>query len=858
MDKTLELLLQNSSDIVFILDKSFTITAISKAAINFCKRTRSAIINKNFFTIFSAQNIPTPFTQSKLLTAITKKIFSITRQHDEHDDNCCTIKWAAQPLQDSKSILLLGKDVSITKNEIRNYFANILDCIPGILYCKDLDGNYLWCNQFMLNSLGINSLSAIVGKTDADIWPQCAPKLQQSDRAVIKEGRMMPVEEMIAHHNGTEIYCTGMKMPLRNANNKIVGVIGNALNITHLKRIEAELREAKEKAEQANEANDEKNKFISNMEHDLRTPCIGILQTINFLESTKNIKIAPTVNKAMEYIAQAANQLLELLDAVLHFSYMKSDELPIELKAFDIKKIVYNIVTLESPLAKEKNLQLTGNCSNKIPSTIVSDKHRIQRILINLISNAIKFTERGYVKVTMKIAKRIDKKKLLLQISVKDTGIGIPQDKQEAIYERFVRAIPENSANKFKGSGLGLNIVRQFLRDLDGEISVKSRDGKGTEFICLLPVEILSLEEKRLNANTFSDNSLTAGLEDDNSCSLSSSRLEPTVNPTAALGKQLAKSPSINTGLSFTAQEQNPLLQPYSQRDLKILLVEDNQLIQQVTKIMVSNFAKKLDTADTGKLAIALAKQNTYDLAFIDIDLPDTDGYSVAKNIRKFNPTMTLVALTAYTTTTAKDRSLASGINDFLSKPLNNEKMLYVINKWIKPKANTEDNEKSASTPTINTTPTVTSSATSATVTTTTTSTATSSNPATASPTNNGKIISLELGAQFVGNDRKKAEELIGLMLKNFDAKHQELKTNYANKNWKQLERTIHHLRGSIVYCGTPNLQIASAQLHGYLATKSRKQPTIIEKLYKQFIDEVEKVRALYNNDILTKSPEKQ
>lgn len=492
---TLDLLLLNTNDLVFLISKNFKVTAISNSALNFYAFSRIEVLNSNFLNIFATTKFPPPLTQQQLITALEKKITTTTITHNSvaTNNNSHVIKWLAQPVATrnkcrcNQSILLIGKNVSENKNNFQSYFTNIVDCIPGSLYCKNLEGRYLWCNQFMLDTLGFDSLNKIIGKTDFDLWPDNAHKMQQNDRYVIKHGKTIFLEEMFVHRNAKTLHFTGVKMPLRNDNNKIIGIIGNILDITQLKQIETELRTAKEKAEQANEANQEKNKFISNMEHDLRTPCIGILQTIHRLEHTK--KVQSTVKKELTYIAQASNQLLELLDDILYLSRIKSGEIPILFKKFNIKKMIDNITAWEQPIAREKGIELITHCDNNIPKILISDKHRVQRILINLINNAVKFTEKGSVKSAIKLIKHIDNKHVLLQISVKDTGIGIPKNQQEIIYERFFRVTSLNH-NKYKGSGLGLSIVKQFVDELGGEIEVKSQRNKGTEFICVIPLQL--------------------------------------------------------------------------------------------------------------------------------------------------------------------------------------------------------------------------------------------------------------------------------------------------------------------------------------------------------------------------------
>jgi|GEM_PF-6179409 len=686
-------------------------------------------------------------------------------------------------------------DKITTANEFNfGYLGSIIDCIPGSLYCKDLEGRYLWCNQFMLETLHIDSINDIVGKTDLDLWPGNARRLRRNDQHVIKYGKTIFLEEMMSVSNGETVFFTGVKMPLRNASNKIIGIIGNMIDITTLKQTEAELREAKEKAESANEANEEKNKFISNMEHDLRTPCSSILLTVEALETRK---ISSEVRQGLSCIVQATSQLLELLDSIIYFSRMKSGKLPILFKKFSIKQMVDDVVALELPLARDKKIKLLANCDHNIPKVLISDKHRVQRILINLVNNAVKFTQKGLVRIDIKLIKSTCCKNLLLRIAVRDTGIGIPEDKQRDIYERFVRVM-SNTTDEFhpSGSGLGLSIVEQFVHDLDGEIKVKSRLHRGTEFVCILPFQIPLLYK------------ITNGGNGNRSKNID------------GVAKVASRSISFSFGVSRDSK----------QRNLKILLVEDNKLIREVTKVLLSNFTRGLDVASTGEKAVILARKNNYDLIFIDISLPDIDGCEVTKKIRKFDQVVPIVALTAHVSPKIKKHCLASKINDFLAKPLTNKKVGYIIAKWVT-RVGVVDKMKLVSSQQRKNVDDIEST----------------KNAKQSRSKKTQKIIDLQSGVEFVGNDSSKAIKTINMMLRNFDKKKCELERLYLAKQWKQFAQVVHYLRGGIVYCGTPRLRVAVKRLDDCLLTAvaGRKLTVKVNQLYENFLHEIERVRSM-------------
>jgi len=372
---------------------------------------------------------------------------------------------------------------------------NIIDNLPGSIYWKDRDGVYIGRNAYSHEKMRNTNLeknttqNSLIGKTDYDIFAkEVADKYRQHDLEVMESRQELVREELVTLPNGETLVQLSSKRPLRDEIGNIVGIVGNTVDITNLKKIETELRKAKEQLERANII---KTEFIRNMEHDIRTPFNGIWSIASYLWENET----DLAKKALlGDVSHCAKELMDYCNDILDFSKAEQGNLPLLEKKFSIRKVIDSVMLIEMPPAKHKKLTLTLDYDDKLPPVLIGDQYRLQRVLINLVSNAIKFTNNGYVKLHAKLAKRLDDKNVIVSFIVKDTGIGIPQEKQDFIYEKFARIIPSNKGI-YKGIGLGLRIVKQFMEEMHGEIDLRSELGKGSTFICSLPYKLPLIDD---------------------------------------------------------------------------------------------------------------------------------------------------------------------------------------------------------------------------------------------------------------------------------------------------------------------------------------------------------------------------
>ena len=521
------------------------------------------------------------------------------------------------------------------------YIPNVLSSLPGSVYWKDLKGVYLGANEYAAKKAGVSSVKELIGKTDYDLFSKIqADQFRKNDKKVVQKGKELKWEEKsVSPIDGKPFIQLSSKKPLKDIQGKIIGVIGNTINISELKKTQEELKIAKQKAEEASEL---KSQFIMNMQHDLRTPASGVAA---MLEILANKEIDSDKKETLEEIADSSRKLLNILNAILEFDSIEKGTLPVLSEKFNLHDVISDVEALEAPTATLKHIDIKTHIDDRLPQELIGDPFRVQRILINLLSNAIKFTSKGYVEIDEILWEHVDDKNVLVQIIVKDTGIGIPKDKQKVIFERFTRLDPSNKGI-YSGLGLGLSMVKQFVEEMKGSIEIKSTLGQGTTFICTLPFKLPEPEKEAVTHVIFETSSSTPLIE--------------------ILEKQDEK-----------------------QSSSKILLVEDDKIAQLIgTSLLADEFNAQLDVATTGQEAVDLVKKSKplYDLIFMDIGLPDGSGCEFAKQIHDLSQAtakIPIIALTAHDNDDTRQKCRVCGMQDYLTKPLGVLKMDRVFQKWL-------------------------------------------------------------------------------------------------------------------------------------------------------------------------------
>lgn len=382
------------------------------------------------------------------------------------------------------------------KEEIELTLVSILDNLPGHVYWKDKNSVFQGCNLAQARSAGFNNQKSMIGKTDFEMpWAHEAKILREADLTVMQSKETVTREEAskLANSDKVSIFLS-KKSPLFNKDGEVVGVLGISFDISEQKNMENALAQSQIAA---NAANNAKTEFLRNMEHQLRTPFSGVYVLVEELAKSES---NPERKEMLEIIFQSAKEFLELLNDIINFSRNLTQMTALLAKKFDLKQLIEKVVIMQQAAVRSKKLILSSHYPSDIPTIFISDPHRIQRIILNLLSNAIRFTQQGKIAVEVKLAKRVNDKNLILQLIISDTGMGISSENQAFIYEKFYRVSPANH-NKHGGAGLGLYVVKQLVDDLEGEIDVMSSIGKGTTFVCTLPLK-RPLVDKILNQDS--------------------------------------------------------------------------------------------------------------------------------------------------------------------------------------------------------------------------------------------------------------------------------------------------------------------------------------------------------------------
>ena len=387
------------------------------------------------------------------------------------------------------------------------------------------------------------------------------------------------------------------------------------------------LSETKMQAEEATKA---KSKFLANMSHEIRTPLNGIIGTIDLMNHTT---LSAEQDELMHSLKQSSTILLEIINDVLDISKIEADKLELFEGPCNLSNIINNVVAICSPRisALQKNIQLSVNIHQAVEAEIIADESRLKQILINLVGNAIKFTEDGTIKIEVN-SLPIDESLQELQFAITDTGIGINEEHIRNLFVPFSQ-IDNSATRKHNGTGLGLSICKKIIEEMGGRIWIESAVAKGTTFNFIVPVQI-----------------------------------------------NLVK--SLNTHISPLITSDSNLS---NLKIVKILVAEDNGMNQLLAKKMFAKIGYQIEIANNGQEACEMANINNYDIIFMDIHMPVMDGLEATLEILKSNiqPLPIIVAMTANVVKEAEEDCLAVGMKDIITKPFTIDQLRKLLDKWI-------------------------------------------------------------------------------------------------------------------------------------------------------------------------------
>lgn len=520
---------------------------------------------------------------------------------------------------------------ALSENEKR--FRLLAESAPVGVLESDQDGNLLYSNPRWMALAG-QSMQECAGTG----WQKAThPEDREAFiaawcRTAASDNGDLRWELRLQRPDGQEIWVNVMATRLATEDSEPAMIVGAFEDITKRKQMEFELRRAMEASEAANQA---KSEFLANMSHEFRTPMTVFMGMVELVLSGE---LRKDHRDYLETAQQAADTLLDLIDDLLDLSRIEAGKIQLNKAPVPAAACIERVAGMFAEKVRNKGLKLAITIDPKVPSVILADEQRICQVLTNLLANAIKFTERGQIEISVDYAEsRFDSSMPGITVAVLDTGIGIPAEKMDRLFQRFSQ-VDSSATRKYGGSGLGLALCKSLVESMGGHIWVESSTGKGSTFTFWLPLEPLEI-----------DTSVPAIISDQTDATTNGSTLFPMRDRSC----------------------------------VRILLAEDDPAIAELTRHLLQSNGWTVFTVADGEKAFEAIQNASYDLVLMDVQMPRMDGLEATRRIREFEQNkgfnIPIIALTAHALEDDRRRCLAAGMTDFLTKPIRKDTLFSLL-----------------------------------------------------------------------------------------------------------------------------------------------------------------------------------